>query len=79
MGSKQLALMKEALAKRQEEEERARHEEEERVRREQEAIRAIEEKVFTPLCCRENSECKHELFEVTHARIIHILHNTHRR
>ena len=50
MGSKQLALMKEALAKRQEEEERARREEEERVRREQEAIRALEDKVFT-LCC----------------------------
>lgn len=46
MGSKQLALMKEALAKRLEEEERARREEEERVRLEQEAIRALEEKVL---------------------------------
>ena len=44
-GAKQVALMKEALAKLKEEEDRARKEEEERVQKELEAQRVAEEKV----------------------------------
>lgn len=74
MGSKQLALMKEALAKRLEEEERARREEEERVRLEQEAIRALEEKVLFSfhlilLCSRSRK----------HSVLFYLYHYTRRR